>query len=186
MVAGSPVSIQSPARNRPAHRRGVAGRDRLAGRERKRRARLAHHRRADERGLANRRQCIEQLVMRERQSVRRSSSPRAATAPLDTSDRCDASPPNTARLSNTHCIDRPGSPTNEPDVGQHIAIEPEVHGDDGRRGHQCGALPSHPRAASVAGDELSQSKPRHGRYRSRRHAIAHRRPRLQSAPSPRT
>src|SRR5437762_674152 len=35
-----------------------------------------------------------------------------ADAPLDTSDRCDAWPPNTDLLSKTHWKARPGSPTN--------------------------------------------------------------------------
>jgi hypothetical protein len=35
-----------------------------------------------------------------------------ASAPLDTSERCDASLPNARRLSNTHCIVRAGRPTN--------------------------------------------------------------------------
>ena len=33
-------------------------------------------------------------------------------APLDTRDSREVSPPNTARVSNTHCIARPGRPTN--------------------------------------------------------------------------
>src|ERR1700704_4493652 len=33
-------------------------------------------------------------------------------APLDTSERCDAPSPNTALLSNTHCMARPGKPAN--------------------------------------------------------------------------
>ena len=37
---------------------------------------------------------------------------RTSSAPLDTSDRCEADSPKTSRLSNTHCIVRPGSPTN--------------------------------------------------------------------------
>ncbi len=40
--------------------------------------------------------------------VHRSTS----AAPLDTRDRCDAVSPTTMRLSNTHCITRPGRPTN--------------------------------------------------------------------------
>ena len=40
------------------------------------------------------------------------SSATSASAPLATSDRCDARSPNACRLSNTHCICRPGSPTN--------------------------------------------------------------------------
>jgi hypothetical protein len=35
-----------------------------------------------------------------------------ASAPLDTSDRCEALSPNSRRLSNTHCIVRPGRPMN--------------------------------------------------------------------------
>jgi hypothetical protein len=37
--------------------------------------------------------------------------PVIAEAPLETSDRCEASP-NTKLLSNTHCIARPGRPRN--------------------------------------------------------------------------
>ena len=40
------------------------------------------------------------------------SAPTSASAPLATSDRCDAASPNARRLSKTHCISRPGSPTN--------------------------------------------------------------------------
>src|SRR5687768_9252484 len=36
----------------------------------------------------------------------------SVAAALDTSERCEACSPNTRRLSNTHCIDLPGSPTN--------------------------------------------------------------------------
>src|SRR5205807_5006516 len=33
------------------------------------------------------------------------------SAPLDTSDRCDVRSPKPRRLSNTHCMVRPGNPT---------------------------------------------------------------------------
>ena len=36
----------------------------------------------------------------------------SADAPLETSDTCEVDSPNSARLSNTHCIERPGKPTN--------------------------------------------------------------------------
>src|SRR6185436_7444362 len=37
----------------------------------------------------------------------------SALAPLETSDRCELPSPRIARLSKTHCIARPGSPTKE-------------------------------------------------------------------------
>ena len=45
-------------------------------------------------------------------SARRRARRTIASAPLATSDKCEASRPNASRLSKTHCIERPGRPTN--------------------------------------------------------------------------
>ena len=76
------------------------------------------------------------LRARRARSASSLSAPTSASAPLETSDRCDAASPNTCRLSNTHCISRPGRPTNS--VVHHRAVEPEIHRHDRRRGHPRG------------------------------------------------
>ena len=103
-----PVAGQVEARDG-----GVGPRPRgLAGGERERGARLADDGRLADHGRARR-----AAAPREARAARghdRSSfvRPTTAAAPLDTSDRCDDSRARDGAASNTHCIARPGRPTN--------------------------------------------------------------------------
>src|SRR5262249_4254458 len=114
MVAGRPVSIQSPARTNPLTPVSVFGRAGWPG--------------ASEKGARGQRTTVARTGAALRREGRAQKIPSPAdpisssferctiaSAPLDTSDRCDADSPdglNTVRLSNTHCIVRPGRPTN--------------------------------------------------------------------------
>ena len=108
IVAGSPVSIQSPARHKPSTSVSGARPRRLAWCQRERRApsperptRAApSHSRVRQRVAKLPQRQRDELVVLHRQDAR---------APLDTSVRCDV-PENTWLLSKTHCMVRPGSP----------------------------------------------------------------------------
>ena len=177
MVAGSPVSIQSPARSRPRTAVSVDGPRRLAGRERKRRARLADDGRAHETRAAHDRQCLEQLVVRRAQSARRCVSRDDGVAPLDTSDRCDASLAEDRALVEhpLHRAARAGRRTARRHDG---AIEPQIHGHDRRRRHAIARAEHDRRERRRYGvEQLAQRKPRHGRDDDVR------RPRLAALPT---
>ncbi len=144
IVAGRPVSIQSPARNSPGTPRlGVRAR-RLAGRHRKRRALLA-----DDDGAPNRR--------RRRPPAARPGPPSAPARSSSSFDR-----PTTAlgaarherqvrgllaeqQSLVEHPLHRPAGQADER-VVRDDAIEPEVHGDD-RRGRRAAARRPRPRAS---------------------------------------
>ena len=85
-------------------------------------------------------------------------------------ERQIARPPSkTSRLSNTHCIARPGSPMNGSSVT--TAIEPEIHRHDRRR---CHGAPRGRRSAPSRGASaritVRQREPRHGaKSRARPH-----------------
>ena len=84
---------------------------RLPGRERERRVLLADDRSAHERRGARAGDGLGDLARGARRSALRCARRVSASAPLATSDRCEVSLPKASRLSKTHCIDRPGSPT---------------------------------------------------------------------------
>ena len=103
-----PVAGEEESRDRCLHRRP----GRLARGNRERRALLANDNGAAEHGAARGRHCGGQLAHREVHQLL-VALPTNALAPLDTSERCELASPRIARLSNTHCIARPGSPTKE-------------------------------------------------------------------------
>ena len=110
--------------------------------------------------LPRRRQRLEELAMRQRDDRARSSSWRTSAAPLDTSDRCAASSPNTIRLSNTHCIARPGRPTNGSSrTGRSSHRLTVTIGDASVR---RAAIERRGELGRVADDDVRQREPRHG------------------------
>ena len=131
IVAGRPVSIQSPARNSPGT--AVSSPAAAAGPARPRTSRASRARRR--RGAARRSRTT--ATPPSTRAARGRPAPgcsgrRSPSAPLDTSERCELASPKSARLSNTHCIARPGRPTKV--RRRHRAIEPEIDGHDRRRG----------------------------------------------------
>ena len=111
IVAGSPVSIQSPASSSPSTAVCVPGRRGWPGASENdaRRSRTTTARVID----ASRRAGSDSASSRRAIAVI-SSLPRAArsSAPLETSERWVDPLPNNCCLSNTHCIARPGRPMN--------------------------------------------------------------------------
>ena len=113
IVAGRPVSIQSPARNSPGTSSASTGRGGWPGatenvarfsRTTTARRSVASRAAGQRRGEFLDERQVDQLLV--------AAADHRRSAPLETSERCDVGSPNTARLSNTHCIVRPGSPTN--------------------------------------------------------------------------
>ena len=134
IVAGRPVSIQSPARNRPAHGRRRAGPRRLPGRERERRARLADDRaaravrgRARDGSASSSSSCARAISSSLRPAQRR--RPRRSTRATDATPTS----PNDLSLVE-HPLHRAPGQADERLV-EHRAIEPEVDGHDRRRRH---------------------------------------------------
>ena len=118
----------------------------------------------------------------------------SGAAPLDTSDRCDASLAEHRALVE-HPLHRAAGQADERLV-EHRPIEPQIDGDDRRRRHRGAPRRSvRQRAPAVAIEELRQREPRHGRRstdsappraRRRRRPRRPRRLRHESAPARRS
>ena len=130
IVAGRPVSIQSPARNRPLDARAGRRPRRLARRQRERRAPLAHDRRALHPRRARVGQRLAQLAQRQRdQLVVRHRHHRVGAARHERQVR-------RARLEQLSACRTPTAspgPAAEKRRLQHRPIEPEVDAHDRRR-----------------------------------------------------
>src|SRR5688572_10755772 len=110
MVAGRPVSIQSPARSNPGTPILVSGRGGCPGATENEAlfSRTTTARSSDAERTAGSASDTSAIARSISSWLLRATT---ASAPLEMSDRCDAFSPKTARLSNTHCSVRPGSPT---------------------------------------------------------------------------
>ena len=166
IVAGRPVSIQSPARNRPRPASRVGGRAGWPGASENvaRGSRMTVRAqqparsgaRAARRAARSCASAIELVVRLRAASRRRRSTPATGATPLA----------EHSRLSNTHCIARPGRPTNGSSStarsNQRLTV---TIGDDG---HAAGAIEH--RLASAGGSPAKRSREREPRHRATRRA----------------